>query len=107
MGFADPYPTPDKERVVDSAGIINNALGGSKGKIITVANNKIGKSVFGVKIGFGGRDESGSVKKRSGRGSGGAGDNGRSNKFEDAGLLGLVVEGGFKKLMIAATVEIG
>jgi len=39
MGFTDPYPTPDKKRVVGKTGIFDNALGGGIGKIVAVADN--------------------------------------------------------------------
>lgn len=39
MGFTDPYSAPDEEGVVGGAGIFDNTLGGSEGKIITIADN--------------------------------------------------------------------
>ncbi len=39
MGFADSYPTPDEEWIVEKTGSFGDTLGGSKGKIVAIANN--------------------------------------------------------------------
>lgn len=51
MGFANPDATPNKERVVGKAGVFDDALGGGKGEIVTVANDQIIEGVFGMEAG--------------------------------------------------------
>lgn len=102
MGFAHPYPTPDKEGVVEKAGIFDNTLSGSESKIIGITNDKVFKSVFGMKVAGVDRFVDGGGKKRSrGRIVGFESDGFLNNKFKSVVLMGLVVEGGFEIVVMA------
>lgn len=66
MSFTNPYPTPNKERIIGEAWIFNNTLGGGEGKIITIANYKFVKGVFGMKVGSSGIGKRRGIGKKRG-----------------------------------------
>ena len=107
MGFAHSYPTPDEERVVEKAGIFDNTLSGGKGKIVGITNDKVFKSVFGMKVAGVDRFVDGGGKKRSrSRTVGFEGDGFLDNKFKGVVLMSLVVEGGFEIVVMAFFVHL-